>query len=691
MKTVYRGPVIILWLFALFLSTDLCAQVEVDKQYADSLGHLLSQAQTAKEKVPYLREFANLYWQQPESVYYLKEMINTATVADSMDMTYAAVVGLCRYYYNIGIGDSVMYWREQLDSICKSRSDYPDDLYMAANLVCKNYLEAGNYERAMNEAINQLNHAKEQNQEFGLMKANESLALIYLEIHRDSDAVVAFRDGLVWLNKNEGRTSFKLQYLSEMIMPCLRLNLFEESGKILEQYNGLLDKAVQSFKSRGLDFPVQWHFWWINSFYSEYYSRQDQLDKAKYYLEKASQYADASLDEEMKFPYYWAKIHYNFRIKDYEQALDAVNKALAIETQLDLLKKKVELLRKSGRLREAVAVYDEVLAMRATVSNEAFTRQINQLRTLNDLNDKNKQISELAYQKEQLAVKQNQLIVTIVISVLLIVLLYFLYRFYKHSRRLKNELQCEKDSLVTSEKLLRMAKEEAELANQRKTAFIANISHEIRTPLNAIVGFSELLAEDSFGEKEKQNFANVINTNSELLLNLVNDVLDLSRLESGNARFTMTTVDAIACCKESIEAIDHRLAREVELKFTSSHDSCIIYTDRLRLEQILVNLLTNATKFTKQGGISLHVEKDEMNNSVQFIVTDTGCGIPEANRAKIFEHFEKLDEFMQGTGLGLPICKIIARQLNANLYLDTSYTNGARFIISHPLIDHKSQ
>lgn len=685
MKTISRVSIFVLFLTFLIFPTFLKAQVKVNQSYADSLCRILEHTEFSKDKLPVLKDLCNLYWQQPESVDYLKYMIKIAAQVDSFNYVYASMVGLSRYYYNLEMGDSVLYWKEQLDSLSQSRSEYPADLYMAGNLICKHNLELGNYELAMNEAIRMLNKAKNDHHEFGLMKANESLALVYLEVRRDSDAVLAFREGWFWLNKGGSKVSTQLQYLSEMIAPCLRLNYFEEADSLLGKYSQLLDQTQADYEAKGLEYPVKWHAWWVSSFYSELYSRQNQLEKAHYYLNKAATYANASLDEEMKFPYYWAQIHYYTRMKNNQLALEAIDMALHIEAQQNLLKMKVDILRKEGHLQEALLIYNEVLSMDAVVSDHAFTRQIGQLRALNDLNDKTKQESDLLYQKEQILIKQHQLVTTMIVSAVLLILIYILYYFYNRTRRLKNELQHDKDSLVESEKQFRIAKEEAVKSNQNKTAFLSNISHEIRTPLNAIVGFSELLTDDNFEESDKKEFALMVNSNSELLMTLVNDVLDLSRLESGYCRFTMRSCDVVACCERAFEGMKSRVVPGVKLIFTTSVNTYILNTDPMRIEQVLTNLLSNAVKFTRQGEIHLTCEVDEACKEVRFAVSDTGCGIPVENQHRIFDRFEKLDEFAQGTGLGLSICKMITSLLGASLSLDTSYRMGARFVFIHPI------
>ena len=245
---------------------------------------------------------------------------------------------------------------------------------------------------------------------------------------------------------------------------------------------------------------------------------------------------------------------------------------------------------------------------------------------------------------EQEALKQKQIVVSIGLLLVLMGLLYMLWRIYMHTKRLRNELLQEKDSLTASEKQLRVVTKEAEAANKKKSAFIANISHEVRTPLNAIVGFSELLASSEYSEEEKIRFAGEVNHSSELLLNLVNDVLDLSRLESGKIKFSVKPNDLVACCQRALDSIRHRVKPGVRLTFTPSIESYTLNTDALRLQQLLTNLLSNAAKFTSEGEINLSFTVDEGKEEVRFSVTDTGCGIPEDKCEKIFERFEKLDD-----------------------------------------------
>lgn len=235
---------------------------------------------------------------------------------------------------------------------------------------------------------------------------------------------------------------------------------------------------------------------------------------------------------------------------------------------------------------------------------------------------------------------------------------------------------------------LRIARDQAEQADRMKTVFIQNMSHEIRTPLNSIVGFSQLLAssELELAEDQKQEFSALIQHNSDLLTTLINDVLDLSNLESG--RYAML-IEAWSCnelCKMSISTVMHRKVEGVRLYFTSEvEDDYKILTDGNRVKQVLINFLTNAEKFTKHGEIHLNCSLSEYPGFVTFSVADTGPGIPLEYAEVIFERFKKLDEFKQGTGLGLNICRVIAERLHGEVKVDKNYTRGARFLFLLPI------
>lgn len=235
--------------------------------------------------------------------------------------------------------------------------------------------------------------------------------------------------------------------------------------------------------------------------------------------------------------------------------------------------------------------------------------------------------------------------------------------------------------LKRTEEMLVKARDKAEASDRLKSAFLANMSHEIRTPLNAIVGFSSLLTSTE-NAAEKELYNSLIGHNNKLLLNLINDVIDLSKIEFGYLELRPDWVNLTELLDESVAEYVHQVPSGVELLTNyPAHDS-LVELDRLRIKQILSNFLSNALKNTTTGHVEVFYEVD--HQSVRIGVKDTGRGIPQNMLEKIFERFEKLDSFAQGAGLGLPICKLIVEKMNGRILVDSQLGIGTTFIIELP-------
>ena len=236
--------------------------------------------------------------------------------------------------------------------------------------------------------------------------------------------------------------------------------------------------------------------------------------------------------------------------------------------------------------------------------------------------------------------------------------------------------------LKETEQKLIIARDKAEELDRLKSAFLANMSHEIRTPLNAIVGFSSLLAETD-SRYERQEYIKIVQENNELLLQLISDILDLSKIEAGTFNFVYTNVDVNETCAEIIKSMSMKVSKGVELIFEEPLPECYLYTDKNRFTQVISNFINNALKFTQQGCITLGYEQVS-HQKIKFYVRDTGMGIPEEKQKSIFERFVKLNTFVQGTGLGLSICKSIVSQMGGEIGVDSTEGIGSCFWFTHP-------
>lgn len=228
------------------------------------------------------------------------------------------------------------------------------------------------------------------------------------------------------------------------------------------------------------------------------------------------------------------------------------------------------------------------------------------------------------------------------------------------------------------EKLLYDAKK-AEEANQLKSAFLANMSHEIRTPLNAIIGFSNLLAETD-NIDERTEFINIITANNSLLLQLIDDIIDMAKIESGTMAFSFVDTDI----NDLLEHIQHQMelknkSEKVKIEFLKTQPHYMLRTDRIRLTQLLINFINNAMKFTEEGSITFGYERNEQLKDVCFYVKDTGIGIPVEKQKNIFERFVKLNSFAQGTGLGLSICTTIVEKFGGTIGVESREGEGSVF------------
>jgi len=239
-------------------------------------------------------------------------------------------------------------------------------------------------------------------------------------------------------------------------------------------------------------------------------------------------------------------------------------------------------------------------------------------------------------------------------------------------------------ALKQTEQELIAAKERAEESNKLKTAFLANMSHEIRTPLNAIVGFSQLLTTEEDPEVRKE-YNDIVSLNNGLLLQIISDVLDLSRIESGRIDPVKSRFDLRTLCREAVETFRLQAPEGVVLRVEKGLPSCTVCEYRQGVMQILANFIRNALKFTTKGSVTVGFERKR--DRLSLYVRDTGIGIPAGELDKIFERFYKVDTFTQGTGLGLSICKSIAEQMGAQIGVDSAVGEGSCFRVEMPIAE----
>lgn len=654
---------------------------------ADSLLKVLSTKISQADELSVLHRLSKIHQMTPKQVYYLEKKVTLAEQIDSVEAIYAATSDLVSYYNNLNKRDSLVYWLHRLDSVANNHQELPNELFDSRSLSCMNLLWSRNYEQALTDAVKLYRLADDSEHNYGRICCSNCLGQIYMAIRRDSDAVVAFQEGLDRLKLIERNFETELALTSYQTESCLRTNMYEKVHGMLRHYKRLIDEQAERNRRLGEIFPIDHEYWLIYSFYTNLYLRENNLAKAKEALNQATHYAKTGKVVERDYAettYLAIKARYFEKAGDLSLALYYINQLLSLERLPEDLQFKADILKRQGKTDEALVLYDEIYKHGTKRNDEMFVRQINQLRTLHDLSNKDSQDREMKINKEQMEQKKHQLIFYFLVIIALLFTLYILYRYIRHAQKLKNELLHEKDALLASEKKLLLEKLKAEDASRMKSAFIANMSHEIRSPLNAIVGFSDLLIDEDTATEDKAQFSEIIQNNTDLLLTLVNDVLDLSRMETGDLSFQLQHYILFDCCRKALDCIRQRIPAEVKLTFTPATEKIYVYTDTLRLQQLLINLLANSAKFTVEGEINLSYTLINGGKQVRISVTDTGSGIPLEKQANIFKRFEKLDDYKSGVGLGLSICSLIAEHLGGSISIDSTYTNGARFVFIHP-------
>jgi signal transduction histidine kinase len=316
--------------------------------------------------------------------------------------------------------------------------------------------------------------------------------------------------------------------------------------------------------------------------------------------------------------------------------------------------------------KQAAERYAKAAQLEDSINKASDDIRLNELNTIFDMERLRLENNDLERNNQQMR-SRSRLYFILLLSLIVIITVFLFLRERLVNKRLKHANQMESN------------------ANRMKTEFIQNMSHEIRTPLNSIVGFSQILTAEFSCSDETKEYAHIIEQSSNNLLQLIDDVLDLSNLDSEGKISCSTNADVTTVCEASLTGVRYRLKSGVELTFNPEMESFRVQTNPGRLLQVLQHLLANACKFTEQGFIDLAWKRSAELDKLVFTVTDTGIGIPKEKQEFVFERFVKLDTFVAGTGLGLSICRLIAEKMNGTLHIDPDYAGGARFVLTLPL------
>lgn len=326
---------------------------------------------------------------------------------------------------------------------------------------------------------------------------------------------------------------------------------------------------------------------------------------------------------------------------------------------------KAQFLEQMKRFEEACAVYKGYAHVNDSVRSAELDEQLSKYTVQFEVDKLERDKLELRAE-----VNRNLFITSLTIGVLILILLIVITFYYLRSLSMNRKLDAANKAVVR--------------ASHMKSSFIQHITHEIRTPLNSIIGFSSLMAAGGLSDEEMEEYARQMENSNVYLLDLVNNVIDIADMDSQTDDIQKRQVDVDTCCQECLGVIRQNLKEGIELQYVPASTPVVLCTVELWIKRVLLGLLNNANKFTASGYVRLSYTEDKQHHLVRFVIEDSGSGVDKEYHESIFERFVKVDTFTQGTGLGLPIIRQIMDLVDGKVYLDPTYTEGARFIVEWP-------
>lgn len=558
--------------------------------------------------------------------------------------------------------DEVLKLCRAQEAIARQNKDY-DNLFVIQQITVNTYCLKGDIGLAVDKAQQMYEEAKKLDSDLGIALSLQAIGNTHMSSDQYKQANTAYAESYEMMSKLDNKF-LEIRLLMQQIHTCMFMADAEAMQHYLIEVRKLLDRA---------DIPNKQDYIFYLQCYQTFYNiviKDEEL--ARLSLQEVNKMNPK--EHEFNDLFYKLNSYYYSLIGDYKKALiynDSTMLASSSNSNLNkyknLMMDKAELLEKSGNMAEACKTYSIARDLSDSLNMIRYSKQIDSLHV-------NYWVDKMAIENTAMHNRFLKWFISCA-SILLLVAIFLIYIARKKNKQ-----------LIQSRQRLQTIRQETEASIQSKSLFLSNMSHELRTPLNAIAGFADLLSLEVVDDAEdKKMFGERIIQNADLLLRLFNDVADLSALKDKNIKFTYDTYDAVSLCKNVIGTVENVKKTNATLHFKTSLNKLPLYTDSGRLQQVLINLLVNATKFTPEGTITLSLEVDETNKEVRFTVEDTGCGIPPEKQPQIFERFEKLHEGIQGAGLGLSICQLIVEHVGGKIWIDSSYTQGARFIFTHPL------
>ncbi len=708
----YRNIIRLLILFFI-LPSAVSANVNVinNKCLSDSLKSVLARTKAPKERINILYDIFDLAPQDSVNAAG-RRLLDEALAAKD----YSSALDMYRRLSSFNIArDSTMInvFMEELKKLPKTPEREATECftYLCAMTSQARYAnEDERYER-ITELIHRYNDMKE-----GKTPVNDRVVLLftlcnYLDVSMPGEILTSY---LTELDNLIRQMTYRLDGLENMfyLHAAMTYTYNDQPAQAVAADRELLkviNRLDQTAKKQGRRYRDYDRFRF--SVYRRMISNSEalapeEIERIYRRINELAAQDDVIADDNRRRPI--AEAYYLMSKGRYAQAVTVIRECLDAKSSSSMRRRLLRLMVKAAQetgdneeLTKAAMEYNKILEETLRERTLQRGQEMKALYDVVDIQDRTNR-AEVLDKETKLASRTSYLVFDTIIIVVLIGAGVLLLVLNRRARKLSLKLQEANDMLTTERDNLRRiqadlieTRDQARKANRHKSDFISNMSHEISTPLNALVECAHLIVDNVSSEKRHylDRFARTVDLSAEMIRTIINDVLQISDNESVSLPIQRTTVALNTLCLAAMESTRNRAKDGVELKWANENEPTqVIFTDPNRVEQVLVNLISNGLKFTEQGYVELAYSVDLIRGTTTFTVTDTGIGIPEGKEEQIFERFEKLSNFSQGSGLGLSICRMIASQLGGQVYVDTEYPGpGSRFVFIIPSTPSESK
>jgi signal transduction histidine kinase len=638
-----------------------------------------------KERLHTLQQLSVLYWDVPKEEYWLKRLYVESMEMKNYSLAESAIAELSRYYHNVDKPLQSQWCAKVIDRLAAIRGEYSEYYFIVKTFLCERYLWNNDYGKAVYETNMLLDLSIKCHNRAGEELCDELMGLIFQMRGRDEKALHYFSIAYNVMEKYLANRQIgaRSQLITVLIETNLKLGHLDAAYRFIRKFEKI-QYDVKKGKYKDADnYPVERNLKLVNVYDANYYLQKGDMRRAKICIDNAKRLKES--DVYVDFLLHYEEAKYADKKGSYNDALLYINKVIETDggETVEYRKFRAETYTKLDMKQQALDEFRQCLKMQQDSSVVIFDREVAQLQHMQET-----KMLEMRYKDNELRMRKNMIFILFAIVLFLITTAVILCLSLKRNKKLRFMLSKNNEELIKSETLLKSALNKANEVDKLKNSFLHSISHEIRTPLNSIVGFSTIIAnEPHLEEDERVKYSGIVKKNNDDLLDAVNKMMELSDYQSSVnlSPEELAPRDIEAECLELANSLKDsgKLNPSVKVLLDCKPHHFILCTNARRLDELIMNLLVNAAKYTQKGSIVLSYRTIEDGRYIQFSVTDTGCGIKEDVRDTIFDLFEKGGSLVQGIGLGLSLCRVLADAFGGTIYLDKDYKDGCRFVFTH--------